>query len=292
MKRFRYLTPKTLDEAVSLLQAQGERARYMAGGTDLLVKIKEGRAAPEYVVSLRRVPLLNRLVFDTSTGGLRIGALVTHRTLERSALLRWHFPIIHDAVSNIGSVQIRNVATIGGNLVNAVPSADGAIPLITLEAAVVLYGPKGQREADLLRFFTGPGQTILEKEEILTEIVIPPLSLRTGSAYIKLGRRKAMELPILGVGVLLQLDEELRVCAKARIGLGVAAPTPMRATEAERFLEGKVVNEETLTQAGRIASRESRVRDTVRGAAWYRREMITVLVRRAGLTCVERAKGA
>jgi carbon-monoxide dehydrogenase medium subunit len=292
MKRFAYLTPKSLDEAISLLEAHGERARYMAGGTDLLVKIKEGKAAPDYVVSLKRIPLLDRILFDERAGELRIGALVTHRMLERSAVIRWHFPIIHDAVSNIGSVQIRNVATIGGNLVNAVPSADGAIPLVTLDARVVLRGPKGQREVELLHFFAGPGQTILERGEILAEILLPPLLPRTGSAYIKFGRREAMELPILGVGVLLSLDDERRVCRKARIGLGVAAPTPMRAAEAERFLEGRVVDEATLAEAGRIAAEESRVRDSIRGVAWYRREMVRVLVRRMGLRCVERAKGA
>lgn len=290
MRKFSYLMPKSLDEAISLVESHGEKAKYVAGGTDLLVKIKEGKLRPEYLVSLKHIPSMDRIQAEQGPSGqLRIGALVTHRMLECSPSIRWHYPALHDAVSNIGSVQIRNVATIGGNLVNAVPSADGAIPLITLDAKARIQGPKGTREMDLLHFFLGPGQTVLERGEVLSEIIVPPLPPRTGSAYIKFGRREAMELPLLGVGVLLSLDEEMRLCTKARIGLGVAAPTPMRAVEAERFLEGKQLSEATLEEAGRIAAEESRVRDSVRGAAWYRREMVRVLVRRMGLRCLERA---
>jgi len=199
------------------------------------------------------------------------------------------YPIIHDAVKNIGSVQIRNVATIGGNLVNAVPSADGAIPLIALDAKANIYGTKGQRSIELRRFFLGPGQCDLDEGEILTEIVIPPLAPCTGGAYIKHGRREAMELPMLGVGVLLSLEEDMATCAKARICLGVAAPTPFRALQAEKHLAGKAIDENNLSEAGRIAGQESKVRDSIRGVAWYRREMVGVLVKRMGLKALERA---
>lgn len=290
MRKFSYLVPKGLDEAISMMESYGERSRYVAGGTDLLVKLKEGKLRPEYLISLRHIPNLDRIIFEQGPSGeLRIGALATHRALECSPIIRWHYPIIHDAVSNIGSVQIRNVATIGGNLVNAVPSADGAIPLVTLDAKVRIQGPKGTREMDLLHFFLGPGQTVLEGGEVLTEILVPPLPPKSGSAYIKFGRREAMELPLLGVGVFLSLDEEMKRCVKARIGLGVAAPTPMRAFEAERFLECRQLSEATLREAGQIAAEESRVRDSVRGAAWYRREMVKVLVFRMGMRCLERA---
>jgi aerobic carbon-monoxide dehydrogenase medium subunit len=291
MKKFSFLVPSTIDKAISLLASHGEGARYMAGGTDVVVKIKEGKLSPDYLVSLRQIPELDRISVGENQGELRIGALTTHRMLETSTLIRWHYPILHDAVRQIGSVQIRNVATIGGNLVNAVPSADGAIPLITLDARVVLHGPKGLREMALLDFFLGPGPTILERGEILEEIVVPPLLPRTGSAYVKFGRREAMELPLLGVGVLLSLEGDgSNRCRKARIGLGVAAPTPIRALEAERFLEGKEVDEALLEEAGRVASEEARVRDSIRGVAWYRREMVRVLVRRMGLKCMERAR--
>jgi len=290
MRPFTYLTPKTLDEAISLYESYGEQAKYVAGGTDVLVKIKEGKLAADYLISLKHIIRQDRPFLNHETGELYIGAFCTHRSIEQSSLVRHHYPILHDAVKNIGSVQIRNVATIGGNLVNAVPSADGAIPLIALDGKANIYGTKGQRSIELRRFFLGPGQCDLEAGEILTEIVIPPLAANTGSAYIKHGRREAMELPMLGVGVLLALEEDMATCAKARICLGVAAPTPFRALEAEKYLQGKTLGEENLAEAGRIAGQESKVRDSIRGVAWYRREMVGVLVKRMGLKALERAR--
>jgi carbon-monoxide dehydrogenase medium subunit len=290
MRPFTYLVPKTLDEAISLHVSHGEQARYVAGGTDVLVKIKEGKLTPDYLISLKHIIGQDRPFLNHETGELYIGAFCTHRSIEQSTLVQHQYPIIYDAVKNIGSVQIRNVATIGGNLVNAVPSADGAIPLIALDAKVHIYGTKGQRAMDLRRFFLGPGQCDLDGGEILTEIVIPPLAPRTGSAYIKHGRREAMELPMLGAGVLLSLEQDMSTCAKARICLGVAAPTPFRALEAEKYLKGKTVDEINLSEAGKIAGQESKVRDSIRGVAWYRREMVGVLVKRMGLKALERAK--
>ena len=210
--------------------------------------------------------------------------------IEKSSIVQLHYPVLHDAVRNIGSVQIRNVATIGGNLVNAVPSADGAIPLIALDSQVHIYGTKGRRSMDLLRFFLGPGQCDLERGEILLEIVVPPLAPRTGGAYVKHGRREAMELPMLGVAVVLSLEEDMRTCAKARVCLGVAAPTPLRCFQAEKYLVGKAVDEDCLAEAGKLAGEESRVRDSIRGLAWYRREMVGVLVKRMGMKALKRAK--
>jgi CO/xanthine dehydrogenase FAD-binding subunit len=288
MKNFEYLVPKSLDEAISLHESHGDRAKYIAGGTDVMVKIKEGKMAPDYLISLKHVLNKDHVFLKQENGELRVSALATHRMLENSSLVVTQYSILHDAVKNIGSVQIRNVATIGGNLVNAVPSADGAIPLIALDAKVSILGTKGRRSMDLVRFFLGPGQCDLEHGEILTEITIPPLLPRTGSAYVKHGRREAMELPMLGVGVLISLDENLKTCVKARVCLGVAAPTPFRAMIAEEFLEGKVIEEEILAEAGKIAGKESRVRDSIRGVAWYRREMVAVLVKRMGLKALER----
>ena len=290
MRKFTYLAPKSLDEAVSLHESYGERAKYVAGGTDVLVKIKEGKLAPDYLISLNGILDQDRPYLKHETGELFIGAFLTHSAIERSSVVRLNYPILHDAVKNIGSVQIRNVATIGGNLVNAVPSADGAIPLIALDGKAHIYGAKGRRTADLRRFFLGPGQCDLERGEILLEIVIPPLLPRTGGAYIKHGRREAMELPMLGVGTQLSLEEDMATCAQARICLGVAAPTPLRCLEAEKYLVGKAVDEAALAEAGRLAAEESRVRDSIRGLAWYRREMVGVLVKRMGLEAFQRVK--
>ncbi len=288
MKKFTYLVPKTLDEAVSLRQSHGYGAMYVAGGTDVMVKVKSGKIAPDYLISLKHITGLTQLQVNPDTGELHIGAFVTHRTLEKSSVIRLEYPIIHDAVQHIGSPQVRNVATIGGNLVNAVPSADGAIPLIALDARVNICGATGERNVDLIHFFEGPGQTVLGPEEILTEIIVPKQPARTGAAYQKFGRRAAMELPLIGVGVLLSLEEGSNRCMKARVALGVAAPTPIRTLGAEQYLVGKEITEETLSEAGKLAAEESRVRDSIRGSAWYRRDMVAVFVRRMGMRCLER----
>ena len=290
MRQFNYLVPKTLDEAVSLNLSYGDRAMYVAGGTDVLVKIKEGKMTPDFLISLKHIIAQDRPFLDHETGELFIGAFLTHRSIETSSMIRKNYPILHDAVSNIGSVQIRNVATIGGNLVNAVPSADGAIPFITLDAKAQIYGTKGKRTAELRRFFLGPGQCDLDSGEILTDLVIPPLAPRTGGAYVKHGRRSAMELPMLGAGVLISLEEDMATCAKARICLGVAAPTPLRCIQAEKHLVGNAIDESSLVEAGKLAAEESKVRDSIRGVAWYRREMVGVLVKRMGLEALRRAK--
>lgn len=288
MQKFEYLMPTTVDEAISLLVSHGDRAKYISGGTDVMVKVKEGKIQPHYLVSLRRLQGLDQIVYKD--GELRIGATVTHRMLELSPVIRKHFPILVDAVTHIGSVQIRNVATIGGNIVNAVPSADGAIPLIALGAQVRIRGPKGERSMALEDLFIGPGQTLLETGEILLEFVIPRLSPRTGAAYVKHTRREAMELPLLGVAVLVSLAEDMATCTEARIGLGVLAPTPMRAKNAEALLKGKALTEEVLKEAGMAAAEECKARDSIRGEAWYRRDMVEVLVPRMARLAMERAE--
>ncbi|MBW1894883.1 MAG: xanthine dehydrogenase family protein subunit M [Deltaproteobacteria bacterium] len=287
MKAFKYLSPTTVEEAIALHGQHSETAKYIAGGTDVIVKLKEGWMEPDYLISLKNIEEMSELHKNDATGELSIGALVTHATLEKSLMIQNEYPIIYDAVSNIGSLQVRNVGTIGGNLINAVPSADGAIPLIALDGVALLHSPDGERSADVKDLFIAPYKTILKPGEILKKITIPPQAPNTGSAYIKFGRRAAMELPLVGIGVLLTLEDDLETCNKARICLGVAAPVPMRAFDAEKFLVGKKINEEILIEAGKIAADESKVRDSVRGKAWHRKEMIRVMVRRMGLKCLQ-----
>jgi carbon-monoxide dehydrogenase medium subunit len=290
MHNFTYFAPRSLNEAISIHESRHGRAKYIAGGTDVLVKMKEGKLSPDGLISLRHIIGQDRPFLNSESGELYIGAFMTHRSIERSTLVQHRYSILHDAVKNIGSVQIRNVATIGGNLVNAVPSADGAIPLIALDGKAHIYGPKGYRLIELSRFFLGPGLCDLQGAEILTEIIIPRQAPRSGGAYTKHGRREAMELPMLGVGVLLSLEEDMVTCAQARICLGVAAPTPFRARQAETYLTSRPITDETLSEAGRIAAGEARVRDSIRGLAWYRREMVGVLVQRMGTLALERAR--
>lgn len=287
MNKFDYLIPTSINEAISLHESYGERAKYIAGGTDVMVKIKEGKISPQYMISLGHLQGLGHIIYEN--GELRIGAMVTHRMLELSPVITKEFPILIGAVENIGSVQIRNVATIGGNIVNAVPSADGAVPLITLGTEVRVIGPKGERAIALEDFFIGPGKTLLKSGEILLEFVIPKLPPHTGAAYWKHTRRAAMELPILGVAVLISLDDDMQTCTEARIGLGVVAPTPMRAKNAEAILKGKKVDDEILEKAGKAAAQECKARDSIRGKAWYRRDMVELLVQRMAIVAMERA---
>ncbi len=287
MKPFKYLTPTTTEEAISFYGQHSETAKYVAGGTDVIVKVKEGWMEPDFLISLKKIQELCELSRNEATGVLTIGAAVTHATLEQSIMIRSDYPIIYDAVSNIGSLQVRNVGTIGGNLINAVPSADGAIPLIALDGVALLHGPGGERSCEVKDLFIEPYKTILKPGEILKKITLPAQEPRTGSAYIKFGRRAAMELPLIGIGVLLNVAEDLETCTRARIVLGVAAPTPMRAFGAEKMLVGQKITEALLAQAGQAAADESKVRDSVRGKAWHRKEMVRVHVRRMGLKCME-----
>jgi len=286
MKEFTYLSPETVEEAIAFHGRHSETAKYMGGGTDVIVKVKEGWMEPDFLISLKKIKELGELHKNDATGVLSIGAMVTHATLEKSLMIQNEYPIIYDAVSNIGSLQVRNVGTIGGNLINAVPSADGAIPLIALDGVALLHGPEGERSVAVKDLFVSPYKTVLKPREILKRITIPPQAPHTGSAYIKFGRRAAMELPLIGIGVLLSLDAIQGRCTKARICLGVAGPTPMRAFDAEKLLTGKKIDEALLIEAGSIAADESRVRDSVRGKAWHRKEMIRVQVKRMGQKCL------
>jgi carbon-monoxide dehydrogenase medium subunit len=287
MKPFKYLSPTTVEKAISYYGEHSETAKFIAGGTDVIVKVKEGWMEPDYLISLKKIEEMGDLHKNEATGELSIGALVTHATLEKSLMIQNEYPIIYDAVSNIGSLQVRNVGTIGGNLINAVPSADGAIPLIALDGVALLHGPSGERSAQVKDLFIAPYKTILKSGEILKKITIPTQAPNAGSAYIKFGRRAAMELPLIGIGVLLTLEDDMETCSKARICLGVAAPTPMRAFDAEKLLIGKKINKEILIEAGNIAADESKVRNSIRGKAWHRKEMIRVHVKRMGLKCLE-----
>lgn len=286
MRTFEYLKPTSTDEALKLLARHGEQAKVIAGGTDLMVQWKKKLVSPDFLISLRNIPDLNFVSLDD---GLRIGSATTHRTLEVSPELKKTFPVIYDAVSNLGSVQVRCSATIGGNLCNAAPSADSAPPMLVLDTAVKIASDGRERSVPIEEFFTGPGRTVLQPGELVTEFSVAPPLPRTGMAYWKHTRRRAMDLPILGVAVLLSFEDDGKTCRRARIGLGVAAPTPMRARKAEAFLEGKVVDATVLAEAGKIASEECSPRTTIRGSQWYRKEMVRVLVKRTGLMCQERA---
>jgi aerobic carbon-monoxide dehydrogenase medium subunit len=287
MKRFEYFEPKTLDDAVSLLRLYAGKADVLAGGTDLLVEIKEHVRAPDYVVNIKKIADVDHLRFDAREG-LRFGALVTAREIEISPVVREKYPALSQAASEIGSIQIRNRATVAGNICRASPSADTLPPMIADGANVRIYGPAGERIVVLEEFFKGAGKTILRPDEIVTEVGMPAPPPHTGSAYIKHGRRKAMELATVGVAVSLTLERKL--CRAIRIVLGAVAPTPIRARQAEAVLLDQPLDEHLLDMAAQAAMNESRPLSNVRGSAQYRRAMVGVLTKRAIARAAELAQ--
>lgn len=288
MQPFELFRPTSLAKALDLFRESDGEAVYLSGGTDLLVKYRHGKLAPRAMISLRTIPGLDGISEEDDR--LIIGAGATLRELETSALITERFPILHDALSHMASVQIRNTATMAGNIANAAPSADTAPPMLALGASVQLSGPTGQREVALKDFFLGPSRTVMEPGEILTGFVVPKPSGPAGGGYAKVSRRKAMDLAILGVAVQIEFEADKETCQKARIALGVAGPTPRRSPEAEAALAGKRVTEENLKAVCNLAAGESACRTSLRGEAWYRREMIRVQVKRMALLAKDRAK--
>jgi len=309
MKKFDYFKPDTLEEALTLFAKYGGKAKWIAGGTDVIVMIKQKTMTPDVLISLRGIPGLDQIKFN---GSLSLGPMVTHRAIEKSEIIRKNFSVLTDAADYLGSVQIRNVATIGGNICTAAPSADTATPLLVLGTQVKIKNLKEEKTLPIEEFFRGPGETVLKPGELVQELSIPKLLPNTGSAYYKLQRRLALDLPILGVSVLLSLDknrvtcsdmlcaaspissilhkmeDDEIVCKEVRIALGVVAPTPLRAVKAENLLRGKKLSDELLEEAAETAAKEAQPRDTVRGEAWYRRDMIKVLVKRMAMKSIER----
>jgi aerobic carbon-monoxide dehydrogenase medium subunit len=278
MRRFEYFEPASLDEAVALLGRYDGAANLLAGGTDLLVEIKEQLRRPDQLIDIKKIPGMGQLAYHP-VHGLSIGALVTARTIETSPVVLEKYPGLVQAVRELGSVQIRNRATLAGNVCRASPSADTLPPLMADRASVTLYGPRGSRTVALEIFFTGPGKTVMQPDELMTSITIPPPPPRTGKVYIKHGRRKAMELATVGVAVSVTLQENR--CREVDIVLGAVAPTPIRAVAAEAVLRGRVVDEKSIQQAAKIAMGEAKPISNVRASAAYRREMVAVLTRRA-----------
>lgn len=277
MRYFEYFQPGTLAEAVSFLDGHRGECKVLAGGTDLLVRLKRWTLEPRYVVNLKGIPGLASIE-TVDGGGLRIGALATLCQVAESPLVRAGFGVLANAASKIGSVQVRNLATIGGNLCNAAPSADMAPSLIALGASLAISGKGGERTLPLEEFFLGPGETALGPDEVLVHIVAPQPAPGTVCLYWKQGGRQAMDIAMVGVAVALRPSGSL--CQGVRIVLGAVAPTPMRAREAEAFLEGKVPNKEVAREVGRLASEEARPISDVRASEYYRRRLVSVLVRR------------
>jgi carbon-monoxide dehydrogenase medium subunit len=282
---FEIFQPASLREASAIVKDKGPGGRFLAGGTDLVIAVKEKGFSPNYVVDLKRIPGLSG-IREESDGSVAIGALTTMREVETSPVVLKKYPFLAQSAAEVGSIQIRNRATIGGNMANATPSADVAPALLVLDATAKIAGLNGDRTIELEQLFRGPGQTVMAAEEILTSIIIPPVSPSLVGEYIKFSPREMMDLAYVGVAVALVLNGGQKRCAKARISLCAVSPTPMRARRAEALLENQIMTEELAERAGAEAAAESKPISDVRSSADYRREMVRVNTKRALLNAV------
>jgi carbon-monoxide dehydrogenase medium subunit len=279
--RFDYLEPKSLDDALALLTKYKDKARIIAGGTDVMLQARNKAIKPDYLVDITNIPGLECIKFDDKKG-LKIGSLITVRALETSAELQKEYPIIAQAAGQIGSIAIRNVATLGGNLCNALPSAETAQVMVALSAEARVIGPSGERTISFDDFFRGVGKTALKPDELLLEVVVPEPQPNTKGIYIKHSPRGTIDLAVINVTVVLTMEPDQKTCKEARIVLGAVAPTPLRDRKAEGILTGKVINDELIIKAAQLASDEANPRaGSIRGSPGYKKEMVKVLITRA-----------
>jgi carbon-monoxide dehydrogenase medium subunit len=278
--------PTSVDECLRALTERGPDAKVVAGGTDLLPQLKNGMFRTGCVVDLSGVTELRQLARGNGSG-LRIGAAVTARGLERDPGVNAKYPAIAESGALVGSVQIRNLATLGGNLCNAAPSADMAPPLLALDAEAVIAGPKGTRRVPFASFFLGVRRTVLAPGELLVEIAVPDPGPHSGGNYLRHTPRRELDIAVVGVASQLTLSKG--VCAKARIALAAVAPTPVRAEVAERLLQGHPVTPDLIERAARAAVEAARPISDQRGSADFRRHLVQVLTRRTLTTALARA---
>jgi carbon-monoxide dehydrogenase medium subunit len=316
MRAFAYHAPASLAEAVGILQREGGGGKVLAGGTDLLIQIKERGVVPRYVVSLRDVRELSQVSFD-ETNGLRIGAAARLSDVATHPAVRERYPSLVEGASLVGSLQIQNLGTVVGNLCNAAPSADTAPPLIALGASARIVGPAGERLVDLETFFVGPGRTVLQPDEVLAEvlvpvpleeffvgpgrsvlkpdelvaeILVPPPPARSGGAYERFTPRQEMDIAVVGVGSVVVLGQG-DTCAAARICLGAVAPTPIRSRAAEAALAGQPLSAEVIERAAEAAAADATPISDQRGTADYRKHLVKVLTRRTVSAAWHDARG-
>jgi aerobic carbon-monoxide dehydrogenase medium subunit len=288
VKDFEYFAPKTIEESLSLLSQYKGEAKIIAGGQSMLVVMRQGLLAPEYVVDIKGISALDCITYDEREG-LRMGALTTHRAIEKSQVIQRHFGVLSEMEKNLATIQTRNWGTIGGNLCHGDPAGDPATVLIVLDAKLKLKSPSGERMVAVERFSKDILEVDLELDEMLIEIQVPALMPHTGVAHEKLMVMKG-DAGIVGTAVSIHLKPGDGVCEDACIVISNAASVPLRVREAEKRLIGKVINDQLLTEAGEAASAEADPPSDVHASAEYRKEMIKVFVRRAAARALENAK--
>ncbi len=275
---FDYVRAATLDEVPRLLEQHGEAAQLLMGGTDLFVRMRDGSIRPKIVVDVKHLPGMRDIIYDEQTG-LTIGAAVTMNEVARHPAMQTHYPLLAEAANSVASYQLRNRATLGGNLCNGSPAADTAPAVLMLEGRIVLYGPGDEREVPADEFFLGPGKTAMQAGELMTAVRFPPLPNGSAGRYLKLGRNKAGDLAIAGVAVF-GFPDGTASGYSFRIGLASVAPVPLRALESEEVLAASPPGEETFTLAAEKAMEAASPIDDVRSSAAYRRAMVRNLTLR------------
>lgn len=287
---FEYYEPTLLGEALALLDREGEDGAALAGGTDLLMRVRRGARRYRSVVNLKRVAGLDGLTWDDS-GNLSIGALSTFRAIEIDARVAAAFPALVEASRVVAGVQLRNLATIGGNLGNASPSADSLPPLVALDATVTVGTKDGTRVIPVEQCMSGPGQAALEAGEIFTRVDVPAPARGSGNAYARFSPRSAMDIGIASAAAAVTLDRDGR-CTHVRIALGAVSPTPLRARAAEEALMGERLSDRLLDEVAARAAQEAQPITDIRATAEYRRAIVGVLARRMVETAATRARSS
>lgn len=285
-----YFQPESLEEALDLLSRNQGKARVVAGGTDVIPQLRRKEMKIDALVDLSRIPGMGSVALEN--GLFTLGGMMTHARVCASELLRERARPFVEGAEALGSPQIRNISTVGGNLVSGQPAADSSLPLMALKASVRILSPRGEKVVPLTEFFLDQGQTIVDPHrEILTEIRFAALQENQGGCYLRLSKRKALSLPILALAAVVTIDPSQRIFKEVTLALGPVAPIPFRAAKTEAMLRGASISEKSIAMAGETASSESSPRSSLfRGSAEYRREMVKVLVRR-GLTIALRRAG-
>ena len=291
MQAFDYARVKSVDEAVALLAEKNGSARVLSGGTDLLVALREGRLSTELVVDVKQVSELAEMTFDPSSG-LVLGAAVSCQRMYDDDTVAAAYPGLMDSAHLIGGVQIQGRASLGGNLCNASPAADGIPALIAHAAVCTVAGPNGRRDVAVEDFCVAPGRTVLEPGEFLVNMRMPAPKPGFGAAYLRFIPRNEMDIAVVGVGASVQLSADGTTFEHARIALAAVAPRPLFVPEAGESLAGKPVNEESMAQAAELAQLAATPITDMRGTAEFRKHIVGVLTRRTLAKAVERARGA
>jgi CO/xanthine dehydrogenase FAD-binding subunit len=289
MQSFAYVAARTLDEAVDHLATPGRKANMLAGGTDLIVQLREGRRTADLLVDIKSIPETNLLIYHPDQG-LTIGAAVSCQRICRDPAVVQAYPGIVDAVSLIGGTQIQGRATVGGNLCNASPAADTIPTLISHQAVCTIYGPHGSREVAAEDFCTAPGRNVLLHGEFLVSIRVPPPPPGFGANYLRFIPRNEMDIAVAGAGVSVLLGEGGTIFLSVRSALSAVAPVPLFVPRVGEWLAGQKVNPEMIHEAGRIAQEAALPIDDMRGTAIQRKRLAAVLTRRALENAVRRAR--